>query len=468
MLGHEWRLLLRDRAAVLVWLMWCAALLYAAGTGWQVTERTRADAAAFEQAALARLEAQRARVAEAERSGVVADRFAGFPSTLRAPAVLPVLPQAVLSIGEMDLQPHTATVSLFTPAGAAAKGQELQSPVSLAIGRFDLGYVVVVLLPLVLLAMGHAHLAEDRERRRLPLLAVQGPVQRLLWRRLALRGVVVALPMLLVSAAALALQGGQALSASAVLAWVFWVATALAWGAFWLALCSLIGRRAAHTRTAAASLVACWLLLVLLLPAALNALAQTLAPPPSPLLAATALRQAEVQADRDRERILGRYISDHPEMTVSTAQDDVAWTRNYYAQMQFVERQLQPVRAQAAAAVEANQRLRSALTWVSPAQVVEHALQAAAGTSEARYRSFAAQRAAFKQAWDAPLVAPLLAGQTLGAQGITLLPRFTFREEPGLGAPWPVAYLLTLSAALLFAASRLQRARLLASSAHPA
>jgi ABC-2 type transport system permease protein len=453
---HELRLLWRDSAALVVWLMWCAALLYALATGWQVAERTRADVQAFEAAAQARIQAQQAKVAEAEGTGTVTDRFAGFPSTIRAPAVLPVSPVAFLSVGEMDLQPHTATVSLFTPAGAAAKGQELQSPVTLATGRFDLSYVVVVLMPLVLLALCHNQLAEDREQRRLPMLAAQGGLHRLLWRRLALRGAVVVLPLIIFSGAAAVWQGG---GLTAVPAWAAWVAPALAWGLFWLALCGLVGRRAAHGGTAAAMLVSVWLLLVLLLPAALGALVQTVAPVPSPLLAATALRTAEVQAERDRERILGRYISDHPEMKVSTAQDDVAWTRSYYAQMQFVERALQPLRDEARAAAQAHASLRAALAWVSPAQMVEQALQRAAGTDAGRYEAFSVQRARFKQDWDAPLVAPLLAGQTLTVADLDSLPSFTFREAQDSGSWWATAYLITLFAVLLGALWRLERMR---------
>jgi len=446
---HEVRMLWRDRAACVVLLMWCAALLYALATGWQVAEQTRVEAANFEKAALVRTEAQRAKVAQAELSGTVTDRFAGFPSTLRAPAVLPVSPLALLTVGEMDLQPHTATVSLFTPAGAAAKGQELQSPVSLAIGRFDLGFAVVMLMPLVLLARGHNQLAEDREQQRLPLLAAQTDVRHLLWRRLAWRGGAVVLPLLIVTGTAVWVQTGGASTLSVWSAWLAWTLPVLAWALFWLALCGAVGGRVASTGTAAAVLVSCWLLLVLLLPAALGALVQTVSPPPSPLLATSALRAAEVQADRDRERIFGRYISDHPELKISTVQDDMAWTRNYYAQMQFVESQLQPVRTQAAAAAQAHGEWKSALIWASPAQVVELALQLAAGTNAARYEAFAAQRAEFKKTWDAPLVAPLLAGQTVSAAGFKTLPRFVFSEPVAPVGYAAAAYVLMLAAALL-------------------
>jgi len=446
---HEVRLLWRDRAACVLVLMWCAALLYALATGWQVAEQTRVEAANFEKAALVRTEAQRAKVAQAEQSGTVADRFAGFPSTLRAPAVLPVAPLALLTVGEMDLQPHTATVSLFTPAGAAAKGQELQSPVSLAIGRFDLGFAVVMLMPLVLLALCHNQLAEDREQRRLPLLAAQADVRHLLWRRLAWRGGAVVLPLLILTGIAVSLLASEASPLSLWSAWLAWTLPVVAWALFWLVLCGAVGGRVASTGTAAAVLVSCWLLLVLLLPAALGALVQTVSPPPSPLLATTALRTAEVQAERDRERILGRYISDNPELKISTVQDDLAWTRNYYAQMQFVEGQLQPVRAQAAVAAQAHRTWKSALVWASPAQVVELALQRAAGTDAARYEAFAAQRAEFKKTWDVPLVAPLLAGQTVSAADFRTLARFMFREPAAPVGVATAAYLLMLAAALL-------------------
>jgi len=218
---HEVRLLWRDRAACVVLLMWCSALLYALATGWHVADQTRVDVSQFEKAALARTDVQLVKVAEAEQSGTVTDRFAGFPSNLRAPTVLPVSPLALLTVGEMDLQPHTATVSLFTPAGAAAKGQEHHSPVSLAIGRFDLGFAVVVLMPLVLLALCHNQLAEDREQRRLPLLAAQIDVLHLLWRRLARRAGAMVLPLLILTGIAAWLQAD---GASTLSVWPAWLA----------------------------------------------------------------------------------------------------------------------------------------------------------------------------------------------------------------------------------------------------
>lgn len=148
--NHEWRLLRRDRAAAVVLLLWCVALLYALHTGWQQRARVQAEVDDFQRAALARIESQRERAAKAEAGGPV-DRYAAFPSSLRAPAVLPPGPLAFLTVGEMDLRPHTATVSLFSSEAAFTKNQELQSPATLAAGRFDLGFVVVVLLPLVLI-----------------------------------------------------------------------------------------------------------------------------------------------------------------------------------------------------------------------------------------------------------------------------------------------------------------------------
>lgn len=428
-------------------LLWCAALLYALHTGWQQRAQVQAEVDAFQHSALARIESQRQAAAKAEAGGPT-DRYTAFPSRIRAPAVLPPGQLAFLALGELDLMPHTATVSLFSTEAGFTKNQELQSPATLAAGRFDLAFVVVVLLPLVLIALGHTQLAEDRERQRLPLLAAQGELTALLRRRLALRGFAVAFPLVLITgAAAWASAGIQGMPD-----WLAWTAAALAWGVLWLVLCAVVAGRAHHAGAAAATLVACWLGVVMLLPAALDALLQSMAPPPSPLRAVTATRVAEVEADRQRERILGQYVSDHPELSVSTAQDDLAWTRRYYTQLQYVQAMLAPMRNEAEQAHQRHRVLRDALVWLSPAQVLERSLTRSAGTDASRYRDFKLQLRAFKQSWDKPLLAPLLQGHSLKADDFSRLPRFRFADAPSGMGLLETGYMIGLAALVLIGA----------------
>lgn len=263
---HELRLLKRDRSALILLLLWCAALLYAVATGWQVQSQVRVQINNFEKAMLKSMDDIRSAVQKTERGGVAAEADVVF--RLRAPASLVPTPLSFLAVGGSDLRPHTATVSLFTNERNFSKGHELQSPVTLAVGRFDLTFAVVVLLPLVLIGLCYTQLAEDREQQRLPLLTAQGSAGHILIRRLALRGTTIVAPLAIITGLGAWMSGG----AAALPGWFGWLTMAFTWVLLWLALCAAIGARAHHTGSAAALLVSFWLVLVLLLPALLNAL----------------------------------------------------------------------------------------------------------------------------------------------------------------------------------------------------
>jgi ABC-2 type transport system permease protein len=244
--------------------------------------------------------------------------------------------------------------------------------------------------------------------------------------------------------------------AAALPGWLGWLAPALAWALLWLALCAAVGARARHSGSAAALLVSCWLVLVLLLPSLLNAVVQSFAPPPSALKATMVTRNAEVEADRQRERILGKYVSDRPELNVNTVQDELAWARGYYMQQQFIEQSLAPLRAETRRLRERQVAVRQALSWASPAQLLERALSQSAGTEAERYDVFADQVRAFKRAWDVPLAAPLVQGKSVRRADLAISPHFSFVEPDREGGGLVALWLLGL-AALIALADRILR-----------
>jgi ABC-2 type transport system permease protein len=445
---HEMRLLWRDTGNRLSLALWVLALLYALFTGWTVQRTAQRQQQTHLAQAAQRLADQRQGAEQAAAGLKGEDPYISFPSRLRAPAVLPVAPLAFLSVGELDLRPNTATVALFTREGQFSKNNALQSPNTLMMGRFDLAFAVTVLLPLVLIALGYTQLAEERESQRLGLLAAQGSVAALLWRRMLLRAGWVALPLTLLTLLAAMAMGGSLLG---WLNWLDWWLASMAWLLLWTALCAAVGWRAGHAGQAVAVLVAIWLVLVLLLPATLQAVQQAVLPSPSPLKAVVAARQAEVEADRSREQVLGRYVSDHPELEAGKPEDDLAWVRDYYAQGQFIEKRIAPILAASAAAQAQQEALHARLRWLSPVTVLEHALTEAAGTSALRYQAFEAQLRTFKKAWDAPLLVPAFKGENLKASAFDALPRFVFQEAPQPRRWLPAGYLLGLALLVLLA-----------------
>jgi ABC-2 type transport system permease protein len=85
--------------------------------------------------------------------------------TSLAYAVLPSSPLSFTSIGQSDLLRPTVGVSVLSKQRTVADKQGFENPLVLLAGRFDLAFVIIYLLPLVVLAFSFNLLsAETRER----------------------------------------------------------------------------------------------------------------------------------------------------------------------------------------------------------------------------------------------------------------------------------------------------------------
>jgi len=447
----ELRLLARDRGARLVLIGWIALLSYAGYGGWNAVQVLRVDQARFVEAAAHERSAERERMAAVEAGSAPADAYVGFPSVLRSPVLLPVPALAALDLGLLDRANLTLRVSLFNGPQQSAKGRELQSPLLLSTGRFDLGFVAIVLLPLALLALLFAQPGDDRGDGRLPLLAAQTPLSALYLRRHVVRMLALLLSLAAISAATALAAGGVA----ALTGWLLWIAPMLGWAMLWSGACALLGSRTSSSATALAWLVTLWVALLWLLPAALDTLASRLAPSPTALSLLGAERAAAQEGQRRRDELFDVYVSDHPELSVETAQDALAWTRRYYVQQRFIAEAMAPPRAAAESRQAAHRQLRGQLLWLSPAQALTAASERTAGVDLASVSRFMTAADAHKQAWDDALFRPLLAGRTLGTAELDRLPRFV--APPTVAAASTALMLfvqLSMLALLLWLAAR--------------
>ena len=185
LVGYELLALWRDRGLRLLIGLTLALALYALqqGAGFARSQQQAAQAASAQES---RALAEAAEQAQAHLADPAAPADAGVP-WWRAPfdirgyafrahlgfAVKPELPGAAFAVGQADLLPGYLRIraeSMETSLSA----YEIEHPARLAAGRFDLGFFLSCLWPLVLLALGVPVLTHDRELGRLSTLQLQG------------------------------------------------------------------------------------------------------------------------------------------------------------------------------------------------------------------------------------------------------------------------------------------------------
>ena len=242
---QEWSCLRSER------VLWGVVLLVALlmgygvfnGSAWvRFQKRTLASMAAEQQERLDKLRASVKRVeAPGGRASGGADprNPVTVGGTAAAPyAVLPPAPLSAFSIGQSDLYPYYFKATLQSRT-TVMEADEIENPVNLLSGRFDLAFAVVYLFPLLILALAYNVISAERESGTLTLaLAQPMTLVSLIGRKVVLRAVVLA--GLVVASAVIAGAGsGAGLFEPGV--WprlLLWTASVLIYDAFWFGGCN--------------------------------------------------------------------------------------------------------------------------------------------------------------------------------------------------------------------------------------
>lgn len=429
LIALEWRLLLRDRIALLLLGLYLILLVLAVANG----------RAAIETAMQARAMAT-AQAAEAEAA--LAERMAGpmepadavlLPARVRMPILAPVPVLVDFTVGRHQLEASGATAGLRSRAEGLFRQQRLDNPALLARGVLDLSFVALLVAPLLLVALGAGLFAADRDNGVARLVLVQGGnAGRMLLARSIPRLALVAGPLL--AAAGTLLILGPALPGRTGAAFL-WLLLALLLIAFWWATILLVNALRIGGQTAALTLVGLWTLLTLVVPPALTTLASVLHPPPSRFAEIAASRAAEVAATQ-------AWDNDHAAQANDEAVRRAESLRKGLAIGAAMDRAVAPIAAEFAQAMAAQQGLVRAMSWVSPPMLAGLAMEDVAGTGSARFVQFRAAAAIYLGSLKTALGHHVLSGESLDSAGLAALPRFAFtpdRPVPSIPLVWLAA-----------------------------
>ncbi len=198
---------------------------------------------------------------------------------------------AALAVGQADLQPAYVRVRAESMQSART-AVEIEHPARLAAGRFDQGFFIVYLWPLILLALCASVLTQDRESHRLRALQLQGVRQgRMLAAQAMARTLAACAVLLAFCTAAALLAGAVAPDAAGLSVLAAWSGIVLLYSAFWGAAAIAVCAACDNRIMAAFAGFGVWLVLAIMLPAASSAAIQLAAPAPE--------RERYVQAMRD-------------------------------------------------------------------------------------------------------------------------------------------------------------------------
>lgn len=185
--------------------------------------------------------------------------IAGSKTVIYAPS-----PFASLSVGQKDNYPFYHQVGGWSQDIYAVTTTDIQNPVKLLSGNFDLAFVFIYLFPLFIIALGYNVLAGEKESSTFTLLRVQSSVKKLVSHKLGFLTMIMVLLSVVLNLAAFSVNGisfsEQAPQMGA------WIVISIGYILFWFSLVYLIVSLNQSGATTALLLGGLWIILLLLVP----------------------------------------------------------------------------------------------------------------------------------------------------------------------------------------------------------
>ncbi|MCI0388883.1 MAG: DUF3526 domain-containing protein [Acidobacteria bacterium] len=269
---------------------------------------------------------------------------------------------APLSIGLRDVNPFNLKVRMLTLEGQLYDS-DISNPATLALGNFDLSFLLVFLYPLLIIAYTHNTLSAEQEQGTWNLICSQ-PVSP--------RGILAIKAALRFSA----IVGVWLLTLLASVAWLrlpldrrmgFALLVSLLYLLFWFAASLLVMSFRQSSNFNALALLGVWLCLAILVPAALNVTLSILLPVPEALEATVRQREGyHQQWDRPKAETMQRFFGRYPEYASFQAPPDKFSWGWYYAAQHLGDEESAASSAQFRDKLRQRQRWMRRMAWLMP------------------------------------------------------------------------------------------------------
>jgi ABC-2 type transport system permease protein len=438
---HEFRVLIADRSFLLMCALLAAMIGYAfcnAKSETDVRERAVSAVLESERATAERhIETLRNVNAGLQRPGPfdhpanpatigggAAGRYAVVPSGALAP----------IAVGQADMNPSYYAIS-YRSKVQFMFDSEIENPWKLLSGHFDLAFVIVFVLPLLIFASSYNLLSSERELGTLKMVMSQplGLVTFMLSKVFVRAGALLTSTLVL-SLLLLFIFRPEVRQASQLSIVGLWVALTCAYGIVWFALALAVNALGRSSATNALILIAAWTVLVLVVPVLLNLGVSLARPAPSRTELATHTRVLEAENLRRYDELFHgdyRYIDDPAALLVKDGRIEMPpRTRAFFLADKDMDAGIDGLLKRFDTELDAQQRLVDRFGVLSPGVLAYEGMASLAGNGSKRYLAFKSQVNDFHEQWRAHFYPRVLNGIAMDENDLRAIPQWTWRELP--------------------------------------
>jgi ABC-2 type transport system permease protein len=358
-----------------------------------------------------------------------------------------------LSTGISDIQPFyhqvQTTVSYLEPPNIP-----VSNPVRLFAGNFDLAFVWLYILPLLIIAFCYPLYAEEKETGTAALLTVQGSsLRRIISYKWLFRTALISVLVLLINIAGILAAPGHTDTLSA---WGWCWVTQL-YVLLWATLAWMGVALRYNSSLTALLLTGSWLMAVMVAPAVANIYLSARHPlPVRSELASQQRHESEEIWSMNGRALADSFNAAHPQYSDSykPARDTVRpGTRFVAAYYYLLDKRMSRAAAQLDSQVTARNRYFERMATVNPVLHSQQLYNRLAGASLADYKDYRQQVAVFQQQWKTFIYSFQLAEKPLGPEAFRQFPVFNLHRQPRRAAAWLSDCVLLYALILLTAAA---------------
>ena len=353
-----------------------------------------------------------------------------------------------LATGQSDMHTHIKSPTVYGN-NFALDYSEMVNPIQLLFGNFDLSFVIIYILPLLIISFTFNILSKEKELGTLRLLSAQ-PISTIKWllQKMTIRYLVFTIIVsttLLVTTAVLSVNAFK--DVNKLLGLLLIIA---GYNLFWFVLACIVNIKINNSSKNALTLIGLWLLIVLVLPATINQIGNSLYPTPSRLKMINEIRLIKKENEEKQNEIMSEYLRNHPELAQESDKEKYGFWHNYFASEKVMEDKTKPLLAEYDQQLNKQQELIHIVEFLSPAILIQQSLNKIAGTSEMHYNDYKKQVFEFSDAWRNYLVPMLFKQQKFSVKNYNELPKFTYKNRIKNNLWSRVTVLILISGVLFF------------------
>ncbi len=431
----EWMQLQRDRWVVILMVIFLTLCFFAASNG-KKKVNIRQSEIATSQSIVEEYDSNSKKIIDSLNAGLNPDvspwtnpqRLSVVGNKGARVAAMPAARLAFVATGQSDLFTHAVKPTL-TGDSYMLSFTEMSNPVQLLFGSFDLAFLCIYLLPLLVLGFSYNVLSSEKELGSLRLMLAQ-PVSMYNWllNKLALRFMIMTAIVWVSILAAMLVNGVQLINEmGGIVQLLLLVAVYIM---FWFVVALIVNAFGKSSGMNAVVIISVWVGLVLLLPAILSQTGSSIYPIPSRINMINEMRAAQAETTAKADTILQNFYRDHPELAQTTADENsYSYYLKFFTSQDVIKEEVSPVLDEYSSKLKAQQGFVSSLRFLSPSLMVQNAFNDLAGTSSQHYESYREQVVRYTEEWRNYFLPRMFRDEKMKASDFDSLPGFVYSYE---------------------------------------